>query len=485
MAASLGLLLVASILLVCTRLLLNWRRLSKAPGPTLAGCTDLWRAYQQCNGRLREKLLELHSQYGPIVRYGVRSISVSDPETISTLYGSRAFITADSYKVLAGIQNGKEVTSLLGTRDEARHNVMRRSVSSAFTPTASLDYEKWIDATVEDLFSIVSKKSTVFDLSSIILWYTMDAASRFSFGEPLGCLQAEGDTDGTIQLVRERVAYWGRWSSLPQLERLIHRNPVAMSQGRAPSNMAGRALAKLKARVAQSKTEYEHPDLLAKFLQASKDHPQLDTTGVIGMLMSMITAAGDTIATTVTAILYYLVVNPESLKKLEEELLQAELPEIPQFAQTSKLPYLNATIKEGMRLFPVMNWPLERSVPAGGATIAGMYFPKGTSVGCSPLAIHHNAEIFGGDVHTYRPERWLISDPERLRRMDATHMGFSRGRRDCIGRHIAVLQMKKVIPAIIMKFKLSLVDPEASLEADFSPGLVHMKSLYVVSESKH
>jgi hypothetical protein len=90
------LVLVPALLLalICARLISNWRSLSKAPGPTLAGATDLWRAYQQYNGKLRQKILDLHSQCGPIVRYGVRSISISDPEVINVVYGSRAgFVT--------------------------------------------------------------------------------------------------------------------------------------------------------------------------------------------------------------------------------------------------------------------------------------------------------------------------------------------------------------------------------------------------------
>lgn len=53
---------------------------------------------------------------------------------------------------------------------------------------------------------------------------------------------------------------------------------------------------------------------------------------------------------------------------------------------------------------------MERLVPAGGVTIAGMFFPEGTSVGCLPLAVHHNVKIFGNDAHVFRPERWLIPD---------------------------------------------------------------------------
>ncbi|KAI0119692.1 cytochrome P450 [Daldinia grandis] len=476
--------LILVISIIFARLLYNWTRLSKAPGPILAGCTDLWRAYHQYNGRLREKILDLHSRYGPIVRYGVCSISISDPEVISVVYGSRAgFITADSYKVLVGIQNGKEVPSLVSTSDETRHGALRRSVANAFTPTAVLDYEKWIDATIEELIGIMSKKET-FDLSSMILWYTMDAAGRFSFGEPLGCLQAEGDVNGSIQLVRDRFNHWGWWSSIPKLERLIYRNPIAMRQKRAPSRMAGVALSKIKARSGEPKNEAGKIDLLQRFLEASKVHPQLDAAGIVGMLMSTISGAGDTTATTVTAILYNLIKNPTSLEKLEDELVRADLPQIPGASQVNKLPYLDAVIKEGMRLFTIITWPMERLVPAGGVTIAGMSFPEGTSVGCLPLAVHHNIKIFGDDAYMFRPERWLILDRERLRRMEAAHMGFSRGRRNCLGQNIAMLQMKKVIPAILMTVKLSLADPEATLDADFSPAVACLEPLYVKSHSK-
>ncbi|KAL7622548.1 hypothetical protein AAE478_008055 [Parahypoxylon ruwenzoriense] len=486
--ASLFALLIAPTLvlvLVCTRLFVNWRLLRKAPGPALAGATDLWRAYYQYKGKLRGKILDLHSKHGPIVRYGVRSVSITDPEVVGVVYGSRAgFITASSYKVLVGIQNGKEVPSLISTTDEARHGALRRSVANAFTPTASLEYEKWIDETIEELLGTVSRKKT-FDLSSMILWYTMDAAARFSFGESLGCLLAEDDVGGSIQLIHDRFNHWGWWSSIPQLERLVYRNPITIRQKRAPSSMAAAAATRLKERIGRGRNEAEHMDLIDKFLEASKKHPQaLDTSGIVGMLMSTISAASDTTAATLVAAIFNLIQNPDSLTKLEDEFLRAKLPEIPSFSEASKLPYLNAVIKESMRLFALSTFPMERLIPEGGATIAGMFFPEGTSVGCMPAAMHQNARVFGEDVRVYHPERWLTSDHEQLKRMEAAHMGFSRGRRSCLGQNIAIMQMKKTLPALVMKFKLSLVDPEATLEADFSPAVACPKPLYVKSQWK-
>lgn len=84
-----------------------------------------------------------------------------------------------------------------------------------------------------------------------------------------------------------------------------------------------------------------------------------------------------------------------------------------------------------------------------------MFFPEGISVGCMPSAVHFNPVAFGEDAEIFRPERWLEADRETLRLMEAAHLGFSGGSRVCLGQHIAVMQMKKVVTTVLMKFQVS------------------------------
>lgn len=364
---------------------------------------------------------------------------------------------ADSYGVMVGIANGKEIYSLVTIADENRHKLLRRSVAGAFSSNATLDYEPHIDRSIEDLLQVLGTDRVV-DVSAKFAYYTMDAAGRFSFGQPLGCLAANDDAGGRIALIRERSRHWARWGSLPGLERLIFRNPIAMRMKRAPSSMASLAMQLLKERDEKSPGPSDTPDLMTRFLEARKGQPEtLDKAAVAGLLMSTVSGAGDTTATALTAILFFLLKDPSTFAKLEEEIRTSDLHKpIPAFIQVSKLPYLHAVMREGMRLFPVLTMPIERKVPAGGASIAGTYFPEGTSVGCMQSAMHRNPKVFGEDAGLFRPERWLEADAERLRAMEVAHMGFSRGRRLCIGMHIAVMQMKKVIPTLIMGFEVSL-----------------------------
>lgn len=222
--------------------------------------------------------------------------------------------------------------------------------------------------------------------------------------------------------------------------------------------MAAKAVSKLRARSdSKNKILLETPDLLERFLEASKNNPTvLDAAGVTGLLMSTISGAGETTATSITAVVYYLLKNRSEVEKLLLELRSAKITGVPSFADVNKLPYLGAAIKEGMRLFPTACWPMERKVPSPGILISGQFIPEGTSVGCMPSAIHLlNPEIWGLDVDQFRPDRWLEADPEKLRQMQSSHLGFSRGRRVCLGQHIAVMSMKKVIAALFLSFEAS------------------------------
>jgi len=480
-----------ALLALCSwRLYSNWSQLNHIPGPLLAGLSDYWRAWYQRRGELREKLIELHKQYGPVVRYGVRSVSVNDPSAVDVIYGTRAgFVIADSYSVLKAATRHGDVDSVITLADEQRHNTLRRSIANAFTAKTTLDYEPHIDGTIQELL-LALRRESVFDLGAKMALFGLDAAAGFAFNKPKSCLAADADVDGMITLTRERARHWSRWASIPGTERLLYRNPIArMLKGAAPTGVGAAAIRTLKERTGDKplvKEDSETPDLLTRFLEAMQKNPEtLDHAGVVSLLMSTISGASDTTATAMTATMFHLLQNPESLTKLQQELETSNLSRpIPTFAQVSRLPYLHATIREGMRLFPPLSHPLERLVPVAGVEICGKFLPQNTSVGCLQLALHLNPKAFGEDAGVFRPERWLESTPEALRVMEASHLGFGRGRRLCLGQNLAVMEMKKVIPAMLLGFDISLDDPDARLVADMSVAIISPKEVRVKMTAK-
>ena len=100
--------------------------------------------------------------------------------------------------------------------------------------------------------------------------------------------------------------------------------------------------------------------------------------------------------------------------------------------------------------------PLPRIVPSGGATLAGAFVPAGTHVGVNAYHLHRQASIFGADVATFRPERWLDADADTARLMAGKLFQFGGGAHVCIGRNISLLEMRCALPALLRRYRFEL-----------------------------
>lgn len=356
--------------------------------------------------------------------------------------------------MIAAVNNGREIRTIASTRDEAAFTKTKRAVGSAFATTNLLDYECFIDNSTEELFAALRKHGNV----DIVKWFalsTMDMLSHIAFSESLNFVQAEGDVGGVLESIATRFKWWQTWGPIPGLERLLFRNPIAMRMsGASSSPIALLAATKYQARKNTKSTER---DLLQKYLAASEKYPDVvRPETIIGMVISTIAAGADTTAVTLASVFYYVVKHPDVHRKLMDEFnaafLAGQLSRPPKWAEVSKLPYLDVVIKESMRCWSIAAFMVDRVVPKGGVELAGHFIPEGTQVGCNLHAVHMMTDVWGDDADAFRPERWLEADEERRRKMHKAFLGFSMGKRVCIGMHIAELEMKKMIPHVLMSF---------------------------------
>ena len=140
-----------------------------------------------------------------------------------------------------------------------------------------------------------------------------------------------------------------------------------------------------------------------------------------------------------------------------EELESANISDLPTWREACTLPYLGAVIKEALRLHTPVGLILERIVPEGGVSLCGHFFPEGTIVGCNPAVIHKDERIYGRtySVDEFWPERWLDAPEEERAEMERCFMAFGSGKRTCIGKNISLLEVHKLVPLLLMKFKVS------------------------------
>ncbi|EQB57742.1 cytochrome P450 [Colletotrichum gloeosporioides Cg-14] len=142
---------------------------------------------------------------------------------------------------------------------------------------------------------------------------------------------------------------------------------------------------------------------------------------------------------------------------------------LPKAEASDKCQYLNAIIKETLRLYA----PLPASEPRSLETesdVDGYTIPAHVTVSMSPYSLHRNPEVFEEPLR-FNPDRWL---GPKAAEMNRWFWAFSSGGRMCIGLHLAMAEMTTLVAAIYRTYTTSVV-PEFD---DFSPGITSRFELF-------
>ena len=223
------------------------------------------------------------------------------------------------------------------------------------------------------------------------------------------------------------------------------------------------------------------PDYLDRFLEVKAADPAITDGHILGWVLINMLAGADTTAISIRSALYYSLRTPGVWERLRAELADAGLtPDgdnenpIVAFKQARRLPYLDAVVREAIRYLPGVSLGLERYVPAGGQRLRSRAggspdsaVPQGTILALNPYIINRNREVWGADAHAFRPERWLRGKDEseqafaqRLRAMNDADLSFGAGSRMCVGKHMGLMQVYKVVATLVLRYDVELVHPD-------------------------
>jgi cytochrome P450 len=134
---------------------------------------------------------------------------------------------------------------------------------------------------------------------------------------------------------------------------------------------------------------------------------------------------------------------------LKQEVAEADAEEPSGSYNVQSLRYLDAVVREGLRISMANPTRFPRVVPKGGWTFSSTagqtyHFSEHTMVSCQPYTLHHNPAIFP-EPFEFRPERWL-EDPTPEMQRDAFPFGL--GARQCIARNLAQFELLLAVRAI-------------------------------------
>lgn len=170
-------------------------------------------------------------------------------------------------------------------------------------------------------------------------------------------------------------------------------------------------------------------------------------------LMTFMFAGHETTAWTICWIMYELAKHPQVqdkvIKEIDEVLagMQKNNEELA-YNNLLRFRYLAKVINEAMRLHPVVANGTFRQLTADDIlhdqTGKPCPVPKGVTVVFSHYIIHRNPHLWGPDADEFKPDRkWN----------DKAFMPFTKPSRDCIGRNLAIAEIRVVMVILLSRFR--------------------------------
>ncbi|KAI8947438.1 cytochrome P450 3A13 [Xylaria longipes] len=427
------------------------------PGPKISLFTSLVLKLHEFRALRTRYIHELHLRYGPVVRIAPNEASFASLEGIKEIYGSggSGYDKTEFYDLFQ-VYGRRTMFTTLDKEGHARRkrvladryansNIMRPQSldgiaerSRRFTERCSRFVGRSIDLFI---CRVAPKPVKIQDANGDIGLhdYAFDGVTHQLF-HPYGSDSLRNPQDEDIMkqvafddsLQNRLVEYYS-----PSLHKIIghflsifakpRQTPLADELVLSATKETDPAQFTLLSRMQDKAYNMNHIDMAAECL----DHMAagIDTTGD-GLCFLM-----------------WEISQPRSFhvqRRLQEELIAN--PNV----SFDKLPYLDAVVLEGLRCFPAIPMSLPRYVPRGGRTIDGYFIPEHTIVSSQAYSAHRiDQEVFP-QPNLFNPERWLEKEGDLDRKR--LFFAFASGGRGCVGRHLALAEMKILLRDMYSRF---------------------------------
>ncbi|KAK2600056.1 hypothetical protein QQS21_005220 [Conoideocrella luteorostrata] len=364
--------------------------LRHVPGPTLAKITRLWELWTLRQGSFHSKLVELHSKHGPVVRIAPNRYSFDATADLKKIYSSTAdFPKSEFYH--AWRPPGEE--NLLTFRNKKDHASRKRPIAQLYSMTHLRNYEEAVDkmnAVLLEKLDQYGRSGELVDLPDISQLYALDVIGYITMGESFNVLERGRKGNVLLQKIENNPKYSVQAGLFPELHPWFYylTKPFATPTARITADTATTKIQEFRNGGISSDESLGFESFLSKLIRM-EDAGKVDSLSSFDAVGSNIFAGSDTTGITLSAAFYLLYTNPEKLRKLRDEMDEAAqngaLSQMATFAETKTLSYLQAVIKEVLRMHPPVSVILPREVPHGGAELGGYFFPE--KVMMRPLTI--------------------------------------------------------------------------------------------------
>ncbi|RZF38821.1 hypothetical protein LSTR_LSTR000524 [Laodelphax striatellus] len=419
--------------------------------------------------RLDTVLWRLHREFGDIVKISNMlgrpdMVFLFDPRDIETIFRSEEKLphrpsmpSLNYYKHVMRKDYFGEDAGVIAVHGESWYKFRRKVQQPLMQPKTAQLYipsiEESADTFVERIRKIRDHNSEVPDdfLNEIHKW-GLESIAKVALNVRLGCFDDKA-SDSDTQLLIDAIDTF--FSNVGNLELKI---PFWRLFNTPTWNKYVNALDTIM-RITQKYINQSMKDIEAKGVECTADSSVLErvlafndnnTKVAVTLALDMFLVGIDTTSAAVASILYQLSQNQD-----KQEILVKEIDKVvPGDSKlTSKmldeLKYLRACIKETLRMYPVVIG--NGRLVTNDTVLGGYMIPKGVQVVFQHYVISNSDKYFSNASH-FEPERWLKQRSDFHHAFASLPFGF--GRRMCLGRRFADLELETLIVKILKSYKI-------------------------------
>lgn len=203
------------------------------------------------------------------------------------------------------------------------------------------------------------------------------------------------------------------------------------------------------------------------------------------MTVNFLFAGKDTTSQSLTWLFINMNKHPEIVSNIRAELKTHQVGQSKKSLEKlsiedmDKLIYLEAVIRESLRLSPVV--PLNTRTATKDIVLSdNTFLPKDTTVMMVTYTMARDEKIWGLDVHSFKPERWIDSKTGKIIKLSNYKFPiFHAGPRICLGMQLALLEMKLFIVSVLSQFNIQTKQDPFSFQYNFSMILSVKGPVYV------
>ncbi|CAH2075977.1 unnamed protein product [Thlaspi arvense] len=328
------------------------------------------------------------------------------------------------------------------------------------------------------LLDHVAKEKLVVDLEDIFQRFTFDTTCVLATGYDPGCLSVEmpeiefaralDDAEEAIFFRHVKPEILWKMQSFIGLGDEKKMNKARMTFDRVCSKY----IASKRSEVSRGISNVDSPsqDLLTSYMNLDTTKFKLldpsDDRFLRDTILTFMLAGRDTTGSGLTWLFWLLCKTPEAIAKIRQEINTNLFPITktgdddsgsfnPQ--ELKKLVYLHGAICEALRLYPPV--PFQHKSPTKADVLpSGHKVEAHSKILFCLYSLGRMKSVWGEDASEFKPERWISESGKSVHEPSYKFLSFNAGPRTCLGKEVALTQMKSVAVKIIQNYEMKIVE---------------------------